>query len=286
MAVRGMTLLTYSGEQTDATFTRERGHPARRSVPEHAWPSGAIPRRGDLSPTAFALSRPWRAGMPALPARRSHSTAHRYKARRFDGQGRCPMMGGRRRARDLTTMIVPRPPHSLLAPRNLLLFCGLLLASPAAAAQAPARGDCHVGGSRLDAARAAEERGDWAAALAQYLQASEQAPRCAELLVNLGVTYNRLGRAEDAVAAFRRAASLAPHLTAAHLNLGVTFFRARRYEEAEAPLARAVELDPEGAQARQLLALTLVARERFAEAAAHLERLRQRDGSDRAVLSA
>src|SRR5215213_3461837 len=80
-ARRPEALGLYSGVQTDATFTRERGHPARRSVRQHAWQSGAIPRRGDVSLTAFALSRPWRAGMPAPPARRSHSTAHRYRSR-------------------------------------------------------------------------------------------------------------------------------------------------------------------------------------------------------------
>ena len=135
-------------------------------------------------------------------------------------------------------------------------------------------------------AREAEARGDWQSAEQRYQKALELAPYWAEVFVNLGVVYNRLGRIEDAIRSFTAAAKLDKNLVAAPLNLGITQFRASRHQEALPPLRRVIQLEPQNSQARQLIALSLIALERFREAAIELERLRAVNKSDPALLLA
>ena len=68
--------------RSKATCRRERGHPARQSVLAARFPPSASPQRRDVQSCVFALTRSWRAGMPALPARRDlFLFASRYYAR-------------------------------------------------------------------------------------------------------------------------------------------------------------------------------------------------------------
>jgi Tfp pilus assembly protein PilF len=77
-------------------------------------------------------------------------------------------------------------------------------------------------------------------------------------LFNLGLTYDRLGRAAEAEAAYRRALALEPALpqrdAAVYNTYGYFLYRQRRYEEAIPLLERALALDPEHSKARRTLA--------------------------------
>jgi tetratricopeptide (TPR) repeat protein len=135
-------------------------------------------------------------------------------------------------------------------------------------------------------AREAEGRQDWRAAEAGYLKALEIQPRWAEVMVNLGVVYNRLGETEKAINIFARAGEIDRRLIAAFLNLGVTYYRGSRYQEAIGPLRHVVRLQPSNLQARQLIALSLIGLEEFHQAAIELEALQKLKKDDPAVLLA
>ena len=115
------------------------------------------------------------------------------------------------------------------------------------------------------AARAAEARLDLETSAREYEAAIQIAPQWAEAIVNLGIVYNRLAKADRAITAFTRAAEINPRLLAPQLNLAITYFRARRFREAEPALRNALEIDPSNSQAEGLLMLTLFALDRFAD---------------------
>lgn len=66
----------------------------------------------------------------------------------------------------------------------------------------------------------------------------------ADLLTNLGLTFTRLGRSDEAVHALRNALLLDPRLREAHLNLGLTLLGQRRFEEAAAVFQGALAIYP------------------------------------------
>src|SRR5712692_9548237 len=93
-------------------------------------------------------------------------------------------------------------------------------------------------------ARTAETRGDWKAAEQGYLRAILLDPSWAEILVNLGVVYNREGKTDEAIDILKRAAEIKPGLVEAHLNLGVTYFKSARHRDAATSLRRAISIEP------------------------------------------
>ena len=117
----------------------------------------------------------------------------------------------------------------------------------------------------FSAAKTAEAREDWRAAESEYQEALKLAPAWPEAIVNLGIVYNRQGKADEAIIAFTRAAEMNPQLLGAQLNLAITYFRAKRFREAETPLRRTLAIDPTNNQAAGLLVFSLFAQDRYAE---------------------
>jgi len=92
---------------------------------------------------------------------------------------------------------------------------------------------------------------------------------------DLGVFYyNRLHRYEDAERSFRAVTELTPDNPMAFRNLGSTYLKLGRYEEAFAALQKSVTLDP-NAGAYSNLGMGYYLKGRYAEAAAMLEKATQ-----------
>jgi tetratricopeptide (TPR) repeat protein len=81
-------------------------------------------------------------------------------------------------------------------------------------------------------------------ALADYEHAIALAPTDALVYYNRGVTYERLGRFEDALADYARAIALDPADAKVYANRGLTYAQMGRFEDALADYARAIALDP------------------------------------------
>jgi protein O-GlcNAc transferase len=94
---------------------------------------------------------------------------------------------------------------------------------------------------RGDEARA---RGDLDAALAAYGRALDADPADAMALVNRGVTFHMLGRAEEAAADYARAVELAPGVALIRANLAAALLDAHKPGSARDAARAAVELDP------------------------------------------
>src|SRR5271165_2430248 len=80
-------------------------------------------------------------------------------------------------------------------------------------------------------------------------------PKAAAPHINLGVTYMREKRWDDALVEFRRADSLAPNQPGIQLNIGLAYYRRNDFASAIEPLATTLRLNPASAQARYLLGL-------------------------------
>lgn len=91
---------------------------------------------------------------------------------------------------------------------------------------------------------AARGRGDLAAALAAYGAALAADPADVMALVNRGVTFHLLGRADEAASDYARAAELAPSAALVRANLAAALLDARKPGSAREAAAKAVELDP------------------------------------------
>ncbi len=136
----------------------------------------------------------------------------------------------------------------------------------------------------FEKAKTAEARADWQAAEREYREALKLAPDWAEAMVNLGIVYNRQGKANEAIVAFTRASEIKPQLLGGQLNLAITYFRAKRFREAEMPLRRALAIDPTNNQAGELLVLTLFALEHYSEVIDFGEAVLRASSSNAAVL--
>jgi protein O-mannosyl-transferase len=99
----------------------------------------------------------------------------------------------------------------------------------------------------------------------------------ADARFNRGLVREGLGRLDDALRDYAEAARLQPLFAAAHRQLGAVLFRQGRFDEALAELQAAVRWDPADAEARDALGATLATKGRYREAEAELlEALRLR----------
>jgi len=73
------------------------------------------------------------------------------------------------------------------------------------------------------AAQQAKQRGDYATAEREYQAVLAEAPRFAEVYMNLGLIYQLQDRTPEAMAEFRRALKIKPTLAGANFFLGVDY---------------------------------------------------------------
>ena len=89
----------------------------------------------------------------------------------------------------------------------------------------------------------------------QFFQASLRLkPQIAFTHINLGYTYQKLGRLSEAEQAYRKAISLMPNSPQVHLNLGNVLKATGRLAEAERAFKEAIRLKPDFARAHNNLA--------------------------------
>jgi len=89
---------------------------------------------------------------------------------------------------------------------------------------------------------------------------------------DLGLTYRRLDRLDEAVSCYERAVTLQPDFLTAHLNLGEGLRALKRFDEAILSFARVLELQPGSAEAHCSLAAVFISMDRLDEAVARCER--------------
>lgn len=177
-----------------------------------------------------------------------------YTREILGGMERTALAGGRRQVWEdryqwLLAVAVALLLVELTTPvtRKALLLCMLLLAS---AAVRPAFADPYRDGL------AAYEKGDYEAALKQFIDAQLDAPDDPEILYNLGNTYYRLGDFESAARHYAMAAESGDKSLQemAHYNLGNAAFRKKDYKTAIEQYEKALAIDPNDRKAKENMA--------------------------------
>lgn len=98
-----------------------------------------------------------------------------------------------------------------------------------------------------------DKLGRYEEAIAELNEALRLNPGYIEVHNNLAVTYDRIGKRDEAVRELREALKLNPGYTEAHNNLGNIYAGSGRYEEAIIELGEAIRLNPGYAVARNNL---------------------------------
>ncbi|HXP10572.1 MAG TPA: tetratricopeptide repeat protein, partial [Acidobacteriaceae bacterium] len=92
-------------------------------------------------------------------------------------------------------------------------------------------------------------------------------PKSAAAHVNLGVTYMREKRWDDALVELRKAESLSPNESGIRLNIGLAYYRKSDFDLAIEPFTAALRGAPDSLQARYLLGLCYFFTNKYKEAA-------------------
>ena len=90
-----------------------------------------------------------------------------------------------------------------------------------------------------------EQTKDWQGLLDLCQRWTKNEPEKAEVWNNLGVTYARLSRYDDAIESYRQALRINPELAGAWNNLGVAYAKLKRYDDAIEAYRQAIRIDPE-----------------------------------------
>jgi tetratricopeptide (TPR) repeat protein len=130
------------------------------------------------------------------------------------------------------------------------------------------------------------QRGETAAAEAEFQTAIKLAPRFIQAYVNLADLYRALGRDPEAETVLRQALAVAPDDAAAHHALGLALAREHRMPEALAMLAKAAALDPQQSRYAYVYAIALNTTGARDEALHVLEDNHLRHPADRETLTA
>lgn len=99
-------------------------------------------------------------------------------------------------------------------------------------------------------------------AVTAYKKWVEANPKDDVAFFNLGRTYAKLLKDEEAEEAFRQAVKLKPNDSEYQTELGITLIRLAKYHEAVGAIKKALELDPANARAEELLEDAEAGRER------------------------
>src|ERR1039457_964502 len=125
---------------------------------------------------------------------------------------------------------------------------------------------------QFDLAAALTKKGDYAAAIPEWIKALAMGVDDARAHYNFGTSLAGTGRAEEAIVQYRQALALQPGYSDAHNNLGNAFARAGRLDEAIGQYRQALEGDPASPEAHNNLGAALLRQDRFDEAIGQFRR--------------
>jgi tetratricopeptide (TPR) repeat protein len=128
--------------------------------------------------------------------------------------------------------------------------------------------------------KAAMESGQLTRAEEDFRRVIALDPKSAAAHVNLGVTYMREKRWDDALVELRKAESLSPSAPGIQLNIGLAYYRKSEFDSAIAPFTAALHGAPYSLQARYLLGLCYFFTNRFQKASDTLGPLWDRESSN------
>lgn len=165
--------------------------------------------------------------------------------------------------------------HILCAGACLLLFTSLV---------------CGAQGSddtRIDqlyaAAKAAQSRGDTAAAISTYEELIHIAPRLAPAYNNLGMLYLNAHDYRKAADVLRQGLAIDPHMPSASALLGIALYESDSYNESRAALESALKTTPADNNAQLFLAKDLINLNDWDAASVRLRLLAQREPQNQEV---
>ncbi|MEO0226003.1 MAG: tetratricopeptide repeat protein, partial [candidate division WOR-3 bacterium] len=69
-------------------------------------------------------------------------------------------------------------------------------------------------------------------------------PRFTDAYFNLAITYNRLGRYQEAIESFKQVIRLSPGMAEAYYGLGVVYLKLEKTDEALVAFKKTVQLNP------------------------------------------
>ena len=125
---------------------------------------------------------------------------------------------------------------------------------------------------QFDVAAALGKKGDYAAAIAEWIKALAMGVDDARAHSNFGASLAGAGRMEEAIAQYQQALALKPNYPEAHDNLGNVLARAGRLDEAIDHYRQALEANPASAEAHNNLGTALTKQGRLPDAIGHLEK--------------
>jgi predicted O-linked N-acetylglucosamine transferase (SPINDLY family) len=128
------------------------------------------------------------------------------------------------------------------------------------------------GGEEECALLATLQQGDTGAALVSARRITQRFPERGLSWKVLGALLWAEGCAPEALAAMQNSVRLMPQDAEAHSNLGLTFAKLNRFDEAEAYLRKAIDIDPQFATAHYRLGMTYSLQARLPEAEASLRK--------------
>lgn len=130
------------------------------------------------------------------------------------------------------------------------------------------------------AARAAQQQGDAATAIAKYRAIIRLAPGLAAAYNNLGMLYFNQGQYADATPVLEHGLKLNPHMNTASAMLGLSYYELGENEKAEPLIDRAVTANPSDQNLQMSLAHVLLALGKTDEAIYHLNAYLKRNPKD------
>jgi len=133
-------------------------------------------------------------------------------------------------------------------------------------------------------AKAAEARGDFAAAASSYESLLQIAPRLAPAYNNLGSLYLRQREYKKAAAVLEKGLKIDPKMSSASALLGIALYELGEYAGAGRNLESALRANPKDNNAELFLANDLIKLGKFEQAAEHLRQLSRRQPENQEVL--
>ena len=169
---------------------------------------------------------------------------------------------------------------------SLPLALCLLQAIPAragACAQAPGEAGAEAGNNPAEIFRRGKEAmqsGQLEVAEKCFRKVIALAPTSGAAYVNLGVTYMRERRWDEALTQLRKAESLSPSEPGIQLNIGLAYYRKNDFAAAIGPFSATLRRTPDSLQPRYLLGLCYFFTNRYKEAADTLTPLWDRESTN------